>query len=154
MTNPSNKGRRSANRRQTPEGYIEVWLPEHPLARSDGYVFEHRMVAFDAGLLQDQSMHVHHRNHDKADNRLENLEVVDVVQHARHHAHENGYIANQFGVWPLRPYRDPKTERPCAGCSRTVSIERRSDALYCSSNCRIRVWKQKNRSLTGLQRGD
>jgi hypothetical protein len=31
-------------------------------AGPDGLVYEHRMMAWDAGLLTDSSMHVHHRN--------------------------------------------------------------------------------------------
>jgi len=67
------------------DGYIEVYEPEHPLARSDGRVMVHRKVAWEAGLFDDPSLHIHHINGVKDDNRLENLEALDVVEHARRH---------------------------------------------------------------------
>jgi hypothetical protein len=33
----------------------------------------------------ERSEHVHHKNHDYTDNRIENLEVLNVHDHARHH---------------------------------------------------------------------
>jgi len=55
--------------------YRYIWDPEHPLAHSDGYVPEHRRVAWDAGLLTEATRHVvvRHRNGDGLDNRVENL---------------------------------------------------------------------------------
>ena len=77
-------------RRVRTDGYVDLWDPEHPLARSDGYVFEHRKVAWDAGVLTDPSMQVHHKNHDKEDNRPENLEACGISAHAKKHAKFSG----------------------------------------------------------------
>lgn len=77
-------------RRVRGDGYIDRWLPEHPLARRDGYVFEHRLVAWGAGLLTDPDLQVHHRNGDRQDNRIGNLEIMDVAEHASLHAREDG----------------------------------------------------------------
>lgn len=79
--------RRTLKRRNV-RGYIVVWAPDHPMAREQGYVLEHRMVAFDAGLLTNPDDHVHHINHDSTDNRLENLEVLSPEEHATLHADE------------------------------------------------------------------
>lgn len=133
-------------RRVRRDGYVDVWKPGHPVARRDGYASEHRIVAYDAGLLVDLSLHVHHRNHDKQDNRLENLEVLTDEAHARRHAVEDGYIANQFGIWPLRPARPPRPgSRPCLLCASVIPSEARTDKVYCSDGCRITACKRRKR---------
>ncbi len=53
-----------------------VRMPEHPRARTAGYVFEHILVIEDfleRHLMPDEQ--VHHRNGVRDDNRLENLEL-------------------------------------------------------------------------------
>lgn len=73
-------------RNQTSQGYIRVHIPEHPMAHAYGWVYEHRMVAYDLGWIQPgDGRHVHHKNHDRTDNRPENLEVLSHVAHAREH---------------------------------------------------------------------
>jgi hypothetical protein len=57
-------------------GYIMIRLPDHPRARTHGYVFEHILVMEDdlgPRVLSDKN--VHHRNGVKDDNRIENLEL-------------------------------------------------------------------------------
>lgn len=81
-------------------GYVRIWRPDHPLAMSDGYVLEHRLVAYEAGL-DVVGKHVHHRNEDKADNSTSNLEALGPSEHAREHLRENNYVTNQYGTWPL-----------------------------------------------------
>jgi hypothetical protein len=90
--------------------YRYLWRPGHPLAHRDGYVAEHRVVAWEAGLLVDPDDHVHHINHDQLDNRVENLEVLTPGDHRRQHAAEDG-TTNQFGWHP------PTVER-CRECGR------------------------------------
>lgn len=76
------------------DGYVDVWEPDHPLARSDGYVAEHRKVAWDAEILTHVDDHVHHINGIKTDNRPENLEAIDAATHQRnHHAADGGWAA-------------------------------------------------------------
>jgi hypothetical protein len=60
----------------TKQGYVDMYAPGHPLARKNNRVLLHRKVAWDAGLLTDPEMVVHHINGDRSDNRLENLEVL------------------------------------------------------------------------------
>jgi len=95
------------------EGYLSVWMPDHPLARADGYVFVHRQVAWDAGLLTDPALEVHHRNEDKADNRLDNLEILTKSEHARRHAWERGQITNQFGTFAVSEHGRAAYVRGC-----------------------------------------
>lgn len=101
-------GRRGAN------GYIYVWQPDHPLAHADGYVPEHRKVAWDAGILVDPAMVVHHIDHDKANNELSNLEVMWHSDHMVRHVDEDG-VVNQHGHWQ-------RSSGACSveGCERTV----------------------------------
>lgn len=91
----------ATGRRVTSNGYINIWAPAHPLARTDGYVLEHRMVVFDAGIPVPAGYDVHHLNESRTDNRLENLEVLEHGAHKSHHLTEAGKVENQFGVFPV-----------------------------------------------------
>lgn len=69
---PNWKGGRSMHN----EGYMMIRMPDHPKARSDGYVLEHRYVMeqhLGRHLTSEET--VHHRNGDRLDNRIENLEL-------------------------------------------------------------------------------
>ncbi len=79
------RNKRGVARLLSIHGYIEVFQPQHPLSKKNGYVREHRMIAWDAGLLTDPAMEVHHKNEDKTDNRIENLEVITHEQHTSLH---------------------------------------------------------------------
>lgn len=74
-------------------GYYYLLKPEHPHANREGYIAEHRYVceqhllaeepthpALKNGLLR-RSWVVHHKNHNKIDNRPENLEPMQKKHH-------------------------------------------------------------------------
>jgi len=81
------KGRRNKKRKKIINhcGYIEIFEPKHPMARKNGYVFEHRMIAYDNNLLKDFTKEIHHINGVKTDNRIENLKILLKSKHTRHH---------------------------------------------------------------------
>lgn len=58
------------------QGYVFVKVPDHPLADGHGYVREHRFVWHEAKGPIPKGWHIHHKNGDKTDNRLENLELM------------------------------------------------------------------------------
>lgn len=75
----------AADRLVTTHGYIIAYRPDHPLAYSDGRVFEHRAVYYDAHgpgpfcchwcgtSVTWETLHIDHLNDQKTDNRLSNL---------------------------------------------------------------------------------
>lgn len=140
-------------KRRIRDGYVDLWDPGHPLARSDGYVAEHRAVAWEAGILTDAANEVHHKDHDRQNNDPANLVEKAGSDHARDHAEERGMVTNQHGTFAVKPrgQRDSdfypsqgavKPERPCSGCDGTISPKRRRDAKFCTDNCRVAAWKR------------
>jgi 5-methylcytosine-specific restriction endonuclease McrA len=73
---------------QRKDGYVMVKSPDHPLSTRDGWVFEHRKVAFDlrsgvvgpchwcGNLLTWRSAVIDHLNEDRADNSEDNLVIT------------------------------------------------------------------------------
>lgn len=88
---------KDCGRNGTKRIYRYLWRPDHPLAHTDGYVAEHRLVAWEHGILTDPSDHVHHLNHDTLDNRPENLSSLTPTEHSVLHTSE--VVINQHGVW-------------------------------------------------------
>jgi hypothetical protein len=68
------------------DGYILVWMPDHPYATSAGRVREHRLVMeLKLGRYLLPGEVVHHKDNDKENNHPDNLEVFSSnADHLRH----------------------------------------------------------------------
>lgn len=137
-----------SGRRVRADGYIDLWRPGHPLARNDGYVFEHRHVLLQAGVPVPPGFEVHHIDEDRANNSIDNLAVVTPIGHQRLHHPDGQTVRNQHGVGVVgqgitRQARDRKAalgQRICEACGVDIT-DRRIDARFCSHRCYFRMWK-------------
>lgn len=64
----------------TAQGYIRVYTGNNK------YQLEHRLVMErHIGRKLDRTEQVHHKNHNKTDNRIDNLEIIGIKEHSRIH---------------------------------------------------------------------
>ncbi len=108
------------------QGYYQLFEPTHPLANKSGYVLEHRKIAWDAKLITNPSLQVHHINGVKDDNRIENLEIITASEHTTLHTKGSH-----------RPRRD---RSPCVECGVLTG----SGYGLCTKHYKA-VWQRKNK---------
>lgn len=90
-------------------GYIAKRCLEHPFRGKDDFVLEHRLVAEEYLLTDENSVvvngkrylspeyEVHHKNFDRKDNRPENLQVLTRSEHQRLHIKLNPCDKDELG---------------------------------------------------------
>ena len=67
-------------------GYRMKWIPPDKRRSSNAYVREHRWIMeYHLGRKLRKNEVVHHKNHDKLDNRLCNLEIMTRSSHSKYH---------------------------------------------------------------------
>lgn len=100
-----------SDRKVSQYGYIMVRCLDHPFREKDGFVFEHRLVAEENLLTDENSIEidgkrylkpdycVHHKDFNRVNNSVENLVVMKKEEHQSFHAKLN------------KPKRDPITGR-------------------------------------------
>lgn len=88
----SQHARWNGGRMMDRSGYVMIRVGKgHPLSDPNGYVREHVIVMCSAiGRRLGPGEVVHHRNGDRADNRLENLELMLIAEHNRAHPRPRG----------------------------------------------------------------
>lgn len=82
---PKWKGKKNNN------GYIYVYMPEHPKAPKTGYISFHRyLIEQEIGRLLDNEEIVHHIDLNKENNNIENLFLCeDLSDHSKVHKNYN-----------------------------------------------------------------
>lgn len=116
--------------RVTSEGYVTEWCPDRKR-----YVYQHRLVIeAELGRHLDRREVVHHRNHDRTDNRRENLSL-----HPNQKDHIQEHVRRGTWGWPKGKPR-PSQEKPtseCPICREQFKPKRRNraDTKTCSESC-------------------
>lgn len=127
-------------------GYILIYLPEHPKAMKndnwDGFVYEHVVIAEEMmgrSLREDEE--VHHLDGDRSYNHAENLLVLEHSQHTKLHNYlqktgatleeSNGMHGVNSGESKLVPYC------PCGKILHSLQKK------YCSKSCLDAAPKQR-----------
>lgn len=70
------------DRKINENGYVLVWVPEHPKSFKGGWYYEHRLfMERELGRILKRWETVHHINEDKTFNAYENLFVCSRQEH-------------------------------------------------------------------------
>lgn len=122
----------------------------HP--RKDGYYQNkhrgllHRFMWEQERAPIPDGMQVHHKNHDKRDNRIGNFVLVSAADHWAKHGPERGDNWHELGgsaIWQGRPYRNVA----CIVCGAMFRTRAMVDPKYCGKQCRHRAPRPQSERL-------
>lgn len=116
-------------------GYIEIMMPEHPNARSNGTVLEHRLVAErKLGRYLKRTEVVHHIDEDKTHNVEDNLIIFRTnSDHSRFH--KIGIMKDMGDGTHICPIPE-KEIMQCEYCGKYfVKDKNKRNNKYCSVEC-------------------
>ena len=147
-----------------PRGYYKNNFRDHGGKYMHRVVWEHYNGAIPEGY------HVHHRNGDRSDNRLENLELLSASEHASHHGRERarndpaGAAAHMARIRPaasawhastegrewhrehaLRAAaRQVKVEMACTFCGKSyMGLPSQRKRGFCGQNCQNKARRRR-----------
>lgn len=114
----------------TVNGYRAIYKPSHPMARSDGYIMEHRLVMENKlGRRLTKKEVVHHINGNRLDNLPENLELTDNSNHFKKH--------KVWDIWAKQSRNGREVE--CLVCNKKHYRKgyslKRNKKYFCSIKC-------------------
>jgi hypothetical protein len=117
------------NRLITTGGYAIVYCPNHPSAKSNGYVYEHRLIMenkIQRFLYKNEA--VHHINGISDDNRAENLILMTATEHGKLHYAERPDELKQKAIKGLNDAAKARKiirqfkQKSCAcGCGKIIT---------------------------------
>lgn len=131
-SDPELKRRTKTMGRRMDNGYVYIYKPSHPKAKSHGgYVGEHVLVMeCSIGRYLENDEIVHHKDENRSNNSIKNLEIKSKSDHARDHSLARG--------------PEKVIELVCSGCHKKFSrklrqvktkIDRGQRDFYCSRSC-------------------
>jgi hypothetical protein len=109
--------------------------------------YMHRDVWSDANGPIPNDHHIHHKNKDRADNRIENLECMEKHAHMRLHGITFGIINS----WASRKARKEARPVDCWVCDKAFWTHH-VRAKYCSPECRKKYLNWLSSISRGLER--
>lgn len=72
--------------RPAPNGYIFIYVPNHPNSNKKGWILKHRWIMSNKiGRPLKNKEIVHHINEIRDDNRIDNLQLLNIQSHMVHH---------------------------------------------------------------------
>lgn len=127
----------------------------------------HRWVWIKTHGIIPKGYHIHHKNEDKSDNRIENLELIERSRHLSHHYTEENRIRSRLLVEKIRPLTKAWHGSPegkawhkhhalkckfgkwdpgkyiCQFCNKEYESRKKTRALFCSNACKS-AWRRKS----------